>query len=359
MKENELTRYHGGAAPLHILLTGYLANKIPSTRRAYINSLGYLFEFLGMKSSGESFEEFVQNLTRNPEIGEAIQGFTPVFAVAFKQHLFRRVGRKGQAKRKNLKQSPDLANAVGLAPKTLHRHWAACRGFFKWLALNGYPLAHIDPLHPNLTPLPKASPGTSSRALTEEEVLSLLGMCDLRTKQGKQDACMIALFFGGGLRMSEAIGLKLEDIRVTRNGTPYLFLAHTKKGVEDRQALPHWASTLVVGWWKVREKEGALPHHHLLAPLRCSSHRGAKPLNHTTINKRLKMLAAHAGLKGDISSHTGRSTAITQLLDQGFGHREVKDFSRHSSISMVELYDKAGRDIEKNVGLMLEYRRKN
>lgn len=49
--------------------------------------------------------------------------------------------------------------------------------------------------------------------------------------------------------------------------------------------------------------------------------------------------------------HSARATAITKLLADGVPHREVQEFSRHSSVRMVERYDKRvlfgdiGRDL--------------
>jgi hypothetical protein len=48
-------------------------------------------------------------------------------------------------------------------------------------------------------------------------------------------------------------------------------------------------------------------------------------------------------------------TAISKLLSDGISHREVQEFSRHSSVQMVELYDKRRIGVEDNPGKKLEY----
>lgn len=340
------------SVPLHILIAGFLADKGESTRKAYKLSVGYLFEFMGAKHEGESFDEFMLKLRFTPELGSMLSTFSPVFGVAFREWLVEKPLKSERDKHPTLMGT----RGKGLSTKTLHRHFAACRGLFEWLRLHGFPLEHPDPLHGKLVKLPKKSVMKHTRALSEGEVVKLLGRCNLRTLKGMQDACMVSLFFGGGLRMSEAINVKLSDVKLTSSGTPYLYLKHTKKGVEDRQALPSWACGYIVKWKKERERQGAHPDFYLLSPMRCANHGGAKPLDQSAVNRRLKALAKAAGVKGDISSHVGRATSITQLLNQGYNHRDITQFSRHSSITMVEHYDKAARGLDDNVGLKLVYR---
>ncbi len=50
-----------------------------------------------------------------------------------------------------------------------------------------------------------------------------------------------------------------------------------------------------------------------------------------------------------------RATAITKLLTDGFDHKFVQKFSRHSSTQMVDVYDKRRLDIEDKPRLKLDY----
>ena len=58
------------------------------------------------------------------------------------------------------------------------------------------------------------------------------------------------------------------------------------------------------------------------------------------------------------SPHSARATGITKMLEQGIPHRQVQEFSRHSSVRMVELYDKRRIQIDHNPAKVLEYPRK-
>lgn len=353
--DNELQITRTPSLPL--LIASYLADKNPSTQITYSSSLSYLFEWMGSKYDDESLEEFLERAEVNPEIISPTTQLTPLMGVAFKKWLEVRGGNRRVRGKGKISSLPSVrVKGRGMSASTLKRHFTACRGLLKWLTLHGVKLSHPDPLHPKNVTLPKVSPQGKTRALRGEEVLAMMQVCDAKTKEGKRDLCMLALFFGAGLRMHEALSLRIEDVQASRKGTPYLFLEHTKKGVEDKQPLPKWAADRVLAWKKLREKEGAEPSHYLLAPLRGGFHGGMEPLDQSGVNRRLKRIAMRAKVSGEVSAHVGRTTSITQLLEQGHGHREVRRFSRHGSVSMVERYDRGRKDVDENAGLTLEYK---
>lgn len=345
----------GGVA---LLIASFLANKSPATARTYSSSLSYLFEWMGSKDPDDSFEEFIDRLHENPPLAAPLHQLTPMMCVAFSKWLSKGRGSsklRATSNRNNLPEIRNDSKRVDMSPQTIKRHWIACRGLIKWMGIHGVSLAHPDPFNPSLVKLPKVSEVSLTRALSAKQVLRLIGVCNPRTKAGKRDLCMIALFFGGGVRMGEAINLKISDIQMSRGGTPYLYLAFTKKGVEDKQVVPEWAFKHILAWKKLREREGALPHDHLLSPLGRAKHNGEQPLHQRTLNLRLKRLAYEARIGGQVSAHVGRATSITQLLDQGKSHREVMRFSRHSSVLMVERYDRGRTSVDQNVGRDLTY----
>ncbi len=56
-----------------------------------------------------------------------------------------------------------------------------------------------------------------------------------------------------------------------------------------------------------------------------------------------------------MSPHSARATAITKLLDSGFSHRDVQEFSRHASVQMVEIYDKRRLQVDESPAKKLEF----
>jgi integrase len=78
-------------------------------------------------------------------------------------------------------------------------------------------------------------------------------------------------------------------------------------------------------------------------------------MSESTLYRRFKEICVRVGLEGDFTPHCARATAITQLLNQGFSHRDIKEFSRHSSIQMVEQYDKRRTSIDDSIAKKLSF----
>ena len=66
-------------------------------------------------------------------------------------------------------------------------------------------------------------------------------------------------------------------------------------------------------------------------------------------------LSKKAGVKGTVTPHYASATAITKILADGVPHREVQEFSRHASITMVEHYDKRRFGVDKSPAKGLKF----
>jgi integrase len=152
------------------------------------------------------------------------------------------------------------------------------------------------------------------------------------------------------LRRSELIKLRLGDVRRTAKGTTFLRLRSTKGKVDSDQALPGWAAQAVNSLCLEREKQGAESGDYLFTSFTGQAGRTAtnRPISATGIYQTFLQYCTLAGVKNWASPHSARATAITKLLDDGLSHREVKEFSRHAGIDMVELYDKRRVSIDEN-----------
>jgi site-specific recombinase XerD len=172
-----------------------------------------------------------------------------------------------------------------------------------------------------------------------------------------RDRAMLSLMFGCGLRLGELIGLRLCDVKKSQSGIVYLRLLNTKKGCDDTQPVPDWAGEILDLWIQSRIEFGATPNDPLFCALRQDT--GApRPggLSRSTVPKIFKKYVEMLGLDPKIySPHSARATAISKLLEQGVPHREVKEFSRHNDIAMVELYDKRRVELDENPGRDIAY----
>jgi integrase len=188
-------------------------------------------------------------------------------------------------------------------------------------------------------------------------VKRIVDSADPRTPRGLRDRAILAIFFGGGLRRGEVRNLRIGDVRHTRGGTTFLYLRSTKARRDAEQALPTWAATIVNELVKVRTRSGAGPSEYLFVGYtgRGGAKQTDRPISTVAIYELFKAYCAKAGAGEFVTPHSARATAITKLLADGVPHRKVQEFSRHSSVQMVELYDKRRLGVEDNPGKDLDY----
>lgn len=177
------------------------------------------------------------------------------------------------------------------------------------------------------------------------KVLALFAACPA-TAPGYRNQAYMALGFGGGLRTSEALALRVGDIRQTEKGTIYANLQDTKTNQAAQQLIIPSLLRYLINYRDRRLSEGASMKDPLLTSY---DNRGELPLN-KSINQR-HMQAMFEALTEKVlgkkmTPHSMRATAITKLISEGISHRKVQDFSRHSTVLMVEQYDKMLNDID-------------
>jgi len=115
-------------------------------------------------------------------------------------------------------------SAEGLATPSAARCLSAVRGFHKYLLIDG--LSRTDPTENIETPrgwkrLPKT--------LNSSEVETLLDQPDRTTPRGLRDRAMLELLYATGLRASELVGLRLQDVNLERG-----YVMTVGKGSKER-----------------------------------------------------------------------------------------------------------------------------
>jgi integrase/recombinase XerD len=213
----------------------------------------------------------------------------------------------------------------GLAPTSLRRRAASIRGFYRFAfgeGLIGVDVAqHIDlPRQPRLLP----------ETLGVDEVERLLEAApDLRAR------ALLELLYAAGLRVSEALGLDLEDLSLDGG-----FVRVIGKGDRERLVPVGDVALDWLGRWLVEGRPA------LLELGRAASDRGG-PLFLGNRGSRLarqqafaivKSAAREAGLSDRVSPHTLRHSFATHLLEGGADLRIVQELLGHASISTTQLY---------------------
>jgi site-specific recombinase XerD len=189
--------------------------------------------------------------------------------------------------------------------------------------------------------------------ITVEQVKLILSLPH-RNKEGIRDSALLAIMFGCGLRRSEVSRLTLEDVKSTEHGSVYLRLLDTKSGTTQQVAIADWVLASVSKLIEQRRAEVSATN----GPLFCVYYADTptkRTLSPSTIYRTFKYYCKAAGLSDHYTPHCARVTAITHLLNQGFSHRDVCHFSRHSSIQMVERYDKRRLSVEESIAKKIAY----
>lgn len=343
-------------AQLWLRLEAFLSLKSPSTKDTYYGIIKEWCQFL------------------KAELGtnkgaQAILAAKDLHATAYRAWLSKRPGERPRVSfSASLKRPVSLREATKATKKlglestqsnaTIAKKFAALRRIYRMLIASHLGVTE-NPFDSDRVPAPPKNAGRKrpTEMLDFKLVKKVINAPDISKPKGLRDQAILAVLFGGGLRRSEAAKLRLVDVKKSAVGTLYLYLRSTKARQDAQQALPKWASEPVLKLLKRRRQEKALDGDFLFISY---TGRGGKVpsslgVSASGIYKLFKFYCSKAGASRFVSPHSARATAITKLLDQGIPHREVQEFSRHSSIQMVELYDKRRIAVDQNVAKELEF----
>ena len=220
------------------------------------------------------------------------------------------------------------ASEKGLTKTTLARKSAAVRAFTAWLHKNGK--LDIDPGLKLRSP--KASrtlPKVVSRDSMFEIFERLEPFSSSDNPAGIQDLLMIELLYGSGIRVSELVGLNLEDIDYGRK-----ILRVTGKGDKQRMVPYSDPAGLALDKW-IREGRPQFVNEISQNALLISS-RGKRVGVRQVYALVAKLLSETA--VGQAGPHALRHSAATHLLDGGADLRAVQELLGHSSLATTQIY---------------------
>ncbi len=227
-------------------------------------------------------------------------------------------------------------SSAGIAAPSIARCLAALRGFHKYLMTDG--LSSRDPTINLETPRGwKRLPKTLSGA----DVETLLKQPDPATPIGLRDKAMLELLYATGLRVSELVGLKLNDINFERG-----FLVVMGKGSKERAVPLGEAAIFFVQTYLDQGRSFLLKgkdSDHLFIS---SKHQG---ITRQMFWERIKHYTRKAGIERVVSPHTLRHSFATHLLDNGADLRAVQAMLGHSDISTTQIYTHVSRERLKKI----------
>jgi len=218
-----------------------------------------------------------------------------------------------------------LAGGVWRA-STRARKAAAIRSFFRGRVLAG--LAASDPTRSLASPRP--DPGLPS-ALTVAEVERLLAG-PKTNPGGLRDRALLEVLYGAGLRASEVLGLRLQDIDMDVG-----FVRTLGKGDKERVVPLGRKAIEALRAYNDRGRPFLGGAGTLKAPELFLNTRGRR-LSRQGLHLIIKGYAAAAGLSSDVSAHTLRHSFATHLLEGGADLRAVQEMLGHADLSTTQIY---------------------
>ena len=217
-----------------------------------------------------------------------------------------------------------LQSREGLSERSQARVLSSLRSFFDWLVmekvLKDNPCDRVDG--------PKIGRYLPN-VLSEEEVAALIDSVEVSGWQGLRDRAILEVLYGCGLRVSEAVGLKISCLYFKEG-----FIRVIGKGNKER--------LVPIGDVAIAAVEEYLEARRVPADSESSDvlflNRFGRSLSRVSMFTMIKAQALAAGIRKEISPHTFRHSFATHLLEHGADLRIVQEMLGHESISTTEIY---------------------
>lgn len=220
----------------------------------------------------------------------------------------------------------EVAGSLDYRPTSVARHFSSLRGFLLFATDEGrYPFSVEAMLS-----APKLG-HYLPQCLTVDEIDEVFGNIEAASKFPLRDTALIELLYSAGLRISEALGLKLKDINFEDE-----WLTPTGKGNKQRLVpLGKKAKENLLKWLKERPSWNPQSDHVIL-------NRHGKKMSRMGAWKIVN--ACTASLGKPISPHTFRHSFATHCLAGGMDLRVLQELLGHADLTTTEIYTHIGSD---------------
>ena len=217
-----------------------------------------------------------------------------------------------------------LSSRKVLSERSQSRMLSALRSFFNWMLVEGY----LDENPCDKVDMPKLGVYLPS-VLSVEEVDAIIASIDRMDWMGLRDRAILEVLYGCGLRVSEAVGLRISGLYLDEG-----FIRIIGKGNKERLVpLGEMAC-------------GAIRNYLDMCPAPADSgsddilflNRFGKSFSRVSMFKLVKKQALLAGVTKEISPHTFRHSFATHLVENGADLRVVQEMLGHESITTTEIY---------------------
>lgn len=224
-----------------------------------------------------------------------------------------------------------LSLANNVSARSVARRLSSLRRLYEYLLrekqINQNPVSNVDA--PRLgRSLPKT--------LTESEVEALLNAPDTEDILGMRDKCMLEVLYATGLRVSELVGLTLQQLNL-RQGVVRV----TGKGNKERLVPLGEEATACLEQYIAHSRNEIL--NNTMSDALFPSKR-AKAMTRQTFWHIIKRYTVIAGIDKTLSPHVLRHAFATHLINHGADLRVVQMLLGHSDISTTQIYTHVARE---------------
>ena len=216
-------------------------------------------------------------------------------------------------------------------PRSICRLIASLRRFYRYALRDN--LIQQDPTLQIESPkLPRSLP----KSLNEQEVEDLLNSPDINQPIGLRDRAMLELLYASGLRVSELVGVKVNEVS-TQDGVVRV----TGKGSKTRLVpMGEEAADWITKY--IKEARPEILQKRLCDALFVTAR--ADAMTRQAFWYLIKRYALVAGITKHMSPHVLRHAFATHLLNHGADLRVVQMLLGHADISTTQIYTHVARE---------------
>lgn len=211
---------------------------------------------------------------------------------------------------------------------TIARKIASLNSFFKFLIKEGFVTS--NPVQLIAAPKPEKVIPTF---LSVDEIFSLIEKPDREKALSRRDRAILELMYSCGLRVSEVVGLNLEDLDL-----PQGYLKVRGKGNKERfLPIGTKACDALKDYLSIRNEFGKNKRGQGSSKAIFLNHYGER-LTTRSIARMINKYAIHCTFFRPVHPHAIRHTFATHLLDAGADLRAIQELLGHSSLSTTQKY---------------------
>lgn len=216
-----------------------------------------------------------------------------------------------------------LSNS-NMKPASVNRHLSSLRSFYSFLLIN----KEVKDSPFELVNGPKKEKRLPNY-LQYDEFLDLIKTCD-ETNLGVRNRMILELLFASGVRVSELVGIKINDIDFKNREIKIL-----GKGKKTRIVYFNKTCQEVMSKYVCNARQELLKGKH--CEYLFVNHLG-NALTRRGVSDILEKLIMKSSIKHKISPHTLRHTFATLMLNEGMDIREVQELLGHARLSTTSIY---------------------